>query len=308
MKSVKNSGRALADARQLEQAGKPEEAAAVYQQIVDADPVNQEAVERLLVIYRRQKEYKNELAVIEGALAAYAARDKANQEKWISAHPGAAKVGRQFLRSLGGAGVSAFGSNPVVERLLKRKEFVGKRLGKKPGKKGKAVSAAARKKVKAAAKREAAAEARRAAAEEARRAVEVRRAAAAEKAAKKAAERAAQKAAKQAAKKTAIEVKMHPSLFVITLRYLVPLEKIDAVMKKHVAFLDKHFSAGDFLVSGRQVPRTGGVIIARAKDRASVERIMKQDPFLKGKLASVDIVEFIASKFDKSFPYARQKS
>ncbi|MBS1605404.1 MAG: hypothetical protein JST42_22260 [Bacteroidetes bacterium] len=88
-------------------------------------------------------------------------------------------------------------------------------------------------------------------------------------------------------------------MFVVSLRYLVPLAKIDAMMEKHVAFLDKHFAAGDFLVSGRKVPRTGGIIIARGKDRAAVERIMKQDPFRKGKLASVDIVEFVASKMGK---------
>ena len=57
-----------------------------------------------------------------------------------------------------------------------------------------------------------------------------------------------------------------------------------------------HFiPAGDFVVAGRQVPRTGGIIIARGKNRGAIERIMKQDPFLKGRLASLDIVEFTPS-------------
>ncbi len=95
------------------------------------------------------------------------------------------------------------------------------------------------------------------------------------------------------------EAKAHPSLFIVSLRYLVPVERIDAVMEQHVAFLDKHFARGEFLVSGRQVPRTGGIILARGKDRTTVERIMQQDPFVKKKLASVDIVEFRASKMAK---------
>jgi tetratricopeptide (TPR) repeat protein len=131
MKAVKSNTRSLAEARRLEQEGEIEQAAAAYQQVLAGEPANEEAVERLLVIYRKQKDYKKELAVIEGALSAYEDRDKAIQAKWIAAHPEAAKVGREFLRSLGGASVSAFGSNRVVGRLLKRKEVVDKRLGKK---------------------------------------------------------------------------------------------------------------------------------------------------------------------------------
>ncbi|HWB94374.1 MAG TPA: YciI family protein, partial [Puia sp.] len=183
---------------------------------------------------------------------------------------------------------------------------------KRLGKKGKAAGTGQRRKgavqkrqEAAARKKKGAAEARRQAAARqespavARKKTAEERKAAAQK--KKEQEAEAKREAAEAAKKAAIEVKMYPSLFVISLRYLVSLEKIDAVMKKHVAFLDKHFAVGDFLVSGRQVPRTGGIIVARAKDRASVERIMKQDPLLKGQLASVDIVEFTASKMDKGF-------
>ena len=66
-----------------------------------------------------------------------------------------------------------------------------------------------------------------------------------------------------------------------------------------MTFLDKHYGRGDFLVSGRQVPRTGGIIITRGKNRAAVERMMQSDPFVKGKMASIDIVEFSASQMGK---------
>jgi uncharacterized protein YciI len=71
------------------------------------------------------------------------------------------------------------------------------------------------------------------------------------------------------------------------------------MMPRHMTFLDKHYKQGDFLVSGRQMPRTGGIIIAKGKNRASVERLMQQDPFVKGKLATMDIVEFSASQVSK---------
>jgi uncharacterized protein YciI len=94
---------------------------------------------------------------------------------------------------------------------------------------------------------------------------------------------------------------MHPSLFIITLRYLADLEKIDASMSAHVSYLQKHFEKGEFLVAGRQIPRTGGIIIAKAKDRAAIEHIVKADPFLKKKLATVDIVEFSATRVARTW-------
>ena len=33
-------------------------------------------------------------------------------------------------------------------------------------------------------------------------------------------------------------------------------------MAAHVAFLKKHYASGHFLVSGRKIPRDGGIIIA----------------------------------------------
>lgn len=98
---------------------------------------------------------------------------------------------------------------------------------------------------------------------------------------------------------TKAEAKANPSLFVVILRYLVPLEQIDAIMKQHAAYLQKHYDKGEFLVSGRQVPRTGGIILARAKNRNAIEKAVKQDPFIKRKMASADIIEFTASRSGK---------
>ena len=307
MKAVKSTSKLMSAARELEEASRLTEAAGLYQQLVDADPTNQQAVSRLLTLYRRLKEPKKELAVIQDALAAYAQKDKATQERWVNAHPQAAKASRAFLRGLGGSSASSFGANAQVQRLQKRREIVEKKLygrtkPKAAARKSKAAAhkaeAAVTRKVAAAAAKEKRAGERRLAAEQKKQAAEQRKHEAQQKkaeiAAARQAEAAARKQAAAAAKKAAI-----PSLFVISIRYLAPLEAIDAMLPKHVAFLNKHFAAGDFLVAGRQIPRTGGIIIARGKDHASIERIMKQDPFLKNKLASIDIVQFAASKMNK---------
>jgi uncharacterized protein YciI len=86
------------------------------------------------------------------------------------------------------------------------------------------------------------------------------------------------------------------ALFVIELLYKVPLQKIDAAMTAHVRFLDKYYASGHFLVSGRKIPRDGGIILARGKDREEIEAIMREDPFCAKDLADVRIIQFRASQ------------
>ena len=81
-------------------------------------------------------------------------------------------------------------------------------------------------------------------------------------------------------------------MFVIELIYKAPLEKIDAAMRAHVAFLNKQYEAGVFVVSGRKIPRDGGIIIAGGVSRPEIEAIMRADPFCARGLADVRIVEF----------------
>ena len=91
-------------------------------------------------------------------------------------------------------------------------------------------------------------------------------------------------------------------MFVIELTYKAPLADIDARMRAHVAFLKKYYAAGNFLVSGRQVPRTGGIIIALADSREQIEAIMAEDPFCKHGLAEFRVIEFRASQRADDMP------
>ena len=91
-------------------------------------------------------------------------------------------------------------------------------------------------------------------------------------------------------------------MFVIELNYTADLAEIDAHMAAHVAFLEKHYAAGHFLVSGRKVPRDGGIIIAAGKTRAQIEAIVREDPFCSHGLAEFRIVEFRASQRAPDLP------
>jgi uncharacterized protein YciI len=85
-------------------------------------------------------------------------------------------------------------------------------------------------------------------------------------------------------------------MFVIELLYKADLSEIDAHMKAHVAFLKKHYASGHFLVSGRKIPRDGGIIVAVGKNRAEIEAVVKSDPFVTRGLADFRIIEFRASQ------------
>jgi uncharacterized protein YciI len=85
-------------------------------------------------------------------------------------------------------------------------------------------------------------------------------------------------------------------VFVIELLYKVPLAQIDASMRAHVAFLNKYYAAGNFLVSGRKIPRDGGIIIAVGSSRDEIETIVREDPFVQRGLAEFRVTEFRASQ------------
>src|ERR1700730_1439335 len=85
-------------------------------------------------------------------------------------------------------------------------------------------------------------------------------------------------------------------MFVIELRYKVDLTKIDAHMAAHVKFLKKYYASGNFLVSGRKIPRDGGIILAVGTSRDQIQAIIEEDPFHARGLADFRIIEFRASQ------------
>jgi uncharacterized protein YciI len=91
-------------------------------------------------------------------------------------------------------------------------------------------------------------------------------------------------------------------MFVIELTYKVDLAQIDAHMVAHVKFLKKHYASGSFLVSGRKIPRDGGIILAVGQSRQQIEAIIQEDPFCERGLADFRIIEFRASQRADDMP------
>jgi uncharacterized protein YciI len=80
--------------------------------------------------------------------------------------------------------------------------------------------------------------------------------------------------------------------FLLEWVYLAPLEQIEAATPDHRAYLQTGYDKGMLLMSGPQVPRTGGLIILRADTREDAEAFAHNDPFFMRHLAKPRIVEF----------------
>lgn len=90
-------------------------------------------------------------------------------------------------------------------------------------------------------------------------------------------------------------------MFVAILTYVRPLEEVDALLAEHVQFLDRHYASGLFVVSGRRVPRTGGVILIASDDREHVLSVISKDPFAVNGVATYELIEFMPTKMREGF-------
>ena len=86
-------------------------------------------------------------------------------------------------------------------------------------------------------------------------------------------------------------------MFIAILTYKKPLEEVDRHLQAHRDYLAEHYAAGDFIASGPQTPRVGGVIMMKADNREEANSIIAQDPFNINGIADYQIVEFTPTMF-----------
>ena len=79
--------------------------------------------------------------------------------------------------------------------------------------------------------------------------------------------------------------------FLINLKYIVPIEKVQEITPEHRAYLKTNYDAGILLFSGPRVPRTAGVLFGRAEDISFIEKMIAGDPFKTKGIADYEIIE-----------------
>jgi uncharacterized protein YciI len=80
--------------------------------------------------------------------------------------------------------------------------------------------------------------------------------------------------------------------FIVQVIYKVPVEKIDEILAEHRAFLQEGYAKGWLLCSGPQVPRIGGLVVARAPSLEDLQNFFKNDPYNRINAADYIFTEF----------------
>ena len=91
--------------------------------------------------------------------------------------------------------------------------------------------------------------------------------------------------------------------FILLVHYETPISRIEELLDVHRAWLDEHFASGTLLVSGPQVPRTGGAILASSGSRSEIEDLVATDPLVREGAATYEVIEFLPTRG----PYARRE-
>lgn len=90
-------------------------------------------------------------------------------------------------------------------------------------------------------------------------------------------------------------------MFIIILKYQKPIEAVMNCLDDHIIFLEKYYKLNKFICSGRQEPRTGGIIICNANDKTEVNSMIIEDPFYINGIATYEIIEFIPTNYAEGF-------
>ena len=81
-------------------------------------------------------------------------------------------------------------------------------------------------------------------------------------------------------------------MFVLLARYTKPIEEVDEMLDAHRAWITSHADAGRILMTAREVPLIGGMILARAESAEEIWGMIREDPFHQSGAAEYEVREF----------------
>ena len=126
----KSKNELLKEARSQELEGKTSDAIKSYSLVINKDPLQFGAYNRLMILYRKLKEYKKELAVIKQAIGAYEKDIKDDQTTWKKANSKTARLSLSLAKSMGlinEKGLPVY-EEPQIMTWRKRLETVQKKI------------------------------------------------------------------------------------------------------------------------------------------------------------------------------------
>ena len=81
-------------------------------------------------------------------------------------------------------------------------------------------------------------------------------------------------------------------MFVLLARYTKPAAEVDLLLDGHRAWITRNQEAGRILMTARQVPLTGGLILAQGESVEQMREMIAEDPFHASGAAVYEVLEF----------------
>ena len=100
-------------------------------------------------------------------------------------------------------------------------------------------------------------------------------------------------------------IKNKIACLLLHINYKVSLDIVEQHLAPHVDYLKQQYALGHFIASGRQVPRTGGVIFSNMENDEILNQVLEQDPFKQNNLADYVITEFVPSMTCKELEFLK---
>jgi len=91
-------------------------------------------------------------------------------------------------------------------------------------------------------------------------------------------------------------------LFIVTLTYVRPMSDIQAHLDSHREWLARYVRSGTILVAGPLASGAGGIVVAHADSRGTVDAMIREDSFHVHQLVEYDIQPFTAAMRSDTFP------
>lgn len=104
----------------------------LYNEILKRDPLNTNSYDRLMIIYRKEKDYKKELSIINSGIKAFENFYKAESGKPSKKVTEISQKLNKAFQLVDKKGVALYNPEPIA-RWQKRKETVEKKIRKKTG-------------------------------------------------------------------------------------------------------------------------------------------------------------------------------
>ncbi len=95
-------------------------------------------------------------------------------------------------------------------------------------------------------------------------------------------------------------------MFVVLVTYTADLAEVDRHLPAHVEYLKAQYENGALLMSGRRVPRVGGVLLMACAGQDELWQALRQDPFYVNGVADYQVLRFTPSMAREDLAFLKE--